>query len=145
MQLAAARSRRARTCPHPPLSVRPVGPQDLNPFPLAITVINTIVWLAYGLLKQDPYVTTPNVPGIGLSMFMTLTAYGLADDKVGGGLPLRAGPVARLDASGLRRRARPIHCLFSKFKVEAAAARRAPAGACWVRCQLRHTWGPPCL
>lgn len=43
---------------------------------------NTIVWLTYGLLKQNPYITTPNAVGVLLAVFCTLTAFGIADDKV---------------------------------------------------------------
>ncbi|GFR43393.1 hypothetical protein Agub_g4470 [Astrephomene gubernaculifera] len=53
---------------------------DLNPLPFGVTIANTIAWLGYGLLKHDPFVTTPNAIGVLIAVFMTLTAYGLADE-----------------------------------------------------------------
>lgn len=53
---------------------------DLNPFPFGVTIANTIVWLSYGLIKRDPFVTCPNTPGVVVAVFNTLTSYGLADE-----------------------------------------------------------------
>ncbi|KXZ52053.1 hypothetical protein GPECTOR_10g1076 [Gonium pectorale] len=54
---------------------------ELNPLPLSITIANTLAWTSYGLLKRDPFVTAPNTVGILISVFMTLTAFGLADEQ----------------------------------------------------------------
>eukprot|EP00955_Chlamydomonas_euryale_P024258 256096-Chlamydomonas_euryale.AAC.4 len=35
-----------------------------------------------GLLKHDPFITTPNTPGVAMAVWATIAAYGLADDKV---------------------------------------------------------------
>ena len=37
---------------------------------------------ASGLLKHDPFITTPNAPGVFLAVFCTMTTYGLADERV---------------------------------------------------------------
>ena len=37
-----------------------------------------------GLLKHDPFITTPNAPGVVLAVFCTMTTYGLADERVSG-------------------------------------------------------------
>eukprot|EP00798_Chlamydomonas_sp_ICE-L_P000040 gene40-12851_t len=55
---------------------------DINPIPFAVTVANTIAWLTYGLLKKDPFVTTPNAVGVVMGIFCYTTAFGLAEDKV---------------------------------------------------------------
>ncbi|GAX81004.1 hypothetical protein CEUSTIGMA_g8439.t1 [Chlamydomonas eustigma] len=55
---------------------------DLNAIPFSITIANTIIWLSYGLLKHDPFITTPNAPGVCLAVFCTMTTYGLADETV---------------------------------------------------------------
>jgi len=40
-------------------------------------------WMtASGLLKHDPFITTPNAPGVFLAVFCTMTTYGLADERV---------------------------------------------------------------
>ncbi|KAJ9505918.1 hypothetical protein QJQ45_017029, partial [Haematococcus lacustris] len=64
---------------------------DLNPVPFAITVANTIVWGTYalavhlatsaGLIKQDVFVTTPNVLGVVVAMYCALSCYGLAHEE----------------------------------------------------------------
>mmetsp|Transcript_11382 Transcript_11382/g.19961 ORF Transcript_11382/g.19961 Transcript_11382/m.19961 type:complete len:252 (-) Transcript_11382:689-1444(-) len=58
------------------------GLGDLNPMPFVVTVANCIAWLLYGLLKQDPFVTSPNAPGVVVGLFCMLSTYGLADDKI---------------------------------------------------------------
>lgn len=54
---------------------------DLNAIPFAVTVANTIIWLTYGLLKKDPFITAPNALGVVMSVFTTITAFGLADEQ----------------------------------------------------------------
>ncbi|EFJ53175.1 hypothetical protein VOLCADRAFT_102793 [Volvox carteri f. nagariensis] len=54
--------------------------KELNPLPFGVTIANCIAWLGYGLLKHDPFVTAPNAAGVLIAVFMTLTAFGLADD-----------------------------------------------------------------
>jgi hypothetical protein len=58
---------------------------------LTVTIANCIAWLSYGLLKHDPFVTAPNAAGVLIAVFMTLTAFGLADELVG--FTHSAGPV----------------------------------------------------
>ncbi|GLC44748.1 hypothetical protein PLESTB_000969000 [Pleodorina starrii] len=53
---------------------------ELNPLPLSVTIANCIAWCCFGLLKHDPFVTAPNTAGVLIAVFMTLTAYGLADE-----------------------------------------------------------------
>jgi hypothetical protein len=48
---------------------------------LAITATNPMTVFT-GLVKRDPYVTTPNALGVVVAVFCALTAHGLADDKV---------------------------------------------------------------
>ena len=48
-----------------------------------MTVANTIIWLIYALLKRDPYIAAPNAIGATLAIFISMTAYGLAEEKVG--------------------------------------------------------------
>ncbi|KAG1680971.1 hypothetical protein FOA52_009930 [Chlamydomonas sp. UWO 241] len=55
---------------------------DINPIPFCVTIANTLIWLVYGLLKHDPFITTPNTPGVAMALWATVMAYGLADDKV---------------------------------------------------------------
>ncbi|KAG2502021.1 hypothetical protein HYH03_000515 [Edaphochlamys debaryana] len=55
---------------------------ELNPLPFGVTIANCVAWLCYGLLKHDPFVTTPNTPGVLIGVFMTTTAYGLAEEAV---------------------------------------------------------------
>eukprot|EP00195_Chlamydomonas_chlamydogama_P011063 CAMPEP_0202891162 /NCGR_PEP_ID=MMETSP1392-20130828/1301_1 /ASSEMBLY_ACC=CAM_ASM_000868 /TAXON_ID=225041 /ORGANISM="Chlamydomonas chlamydogama, Strain SAG 11-48b" /LENGTH=259 /DNA_ID=CAMNT_0049574843 /DNA_START=36 /DNA_END=815 /DNA_ORIENTATION=+ len=55
---------------------------DLNPIPFSVTVANTIIWLSYGLLRLDPFITTPNCLGVVMAIYCTVTTYGLADEKV---------------------------------------------------------------
>ncbi|GIL59783.1 hypothetical protein Vafri_14501 [Volvox africanus] len=54
---------------------------ELNPLPFGVTIANCIAWLSYGLLKHDPFVTAPNAAGVLIAVFMTLTAFGLADEE----------------------------------------------------------------
>ncbi len=56
--------------------------QELNPIPFAVTIANCVAWCVYGLIKRDPFVTAPNAPGVLISAFITLTAFGLADEQV---------------------------------------------------------------
>ncbi|KAG1680571.1 hypothetical protein FOA52_015018 [Chlamydomonas sp. UWO 241] len=55
---------------------------DINPIPFCITIANTLIWLVYGLLKHDPFITTPNTLGVVMALWATLMAYGLADETV---------------------------------------------------------------
>jgi len=62
------------------VQARAIG--DINPIPFCVTIANTIIWCVYGLLKHDPFITTPNTPGVAMAVWATIAAYGLADDKV---------------------------------------------------------------
>ncbi|PSC73275.1 hypothetical protein C2E20_3343 [Micractinium conductrix] len=54
---------------------------DLNPLPFTAIIANCSGWVAYAFVTGDVLVLWPNVCGVLLSLFYTLSAYGLADNK----------------------------------------------------------------
>lgn len=53
-----------------------------RPAPPFCHVTNVFPPAPPGLLKHDPFITTPNAPGVVLAVFCTMTTYGLADERV---------------------------------------------------------------
>ena len=75
--------------PNLPPSIRPFeacrlnhGPRPLPGLPCYPRPRNVFLPLLLGLLKHDPFITTPNAPGVVLAVFCTMTTYGLADERV---------------------------------------------------------------
>ncbi|PSC71016.1 cysteine desulfurase [Micractinium conductrix] len=54
---------------------------DLNPLPFPVLVGNCAGWVAYGFVTDDVLVLWPNVLGVLIALFYTLSVYGLADIK----------------------------------------------------------------
>jgi solute carrier family 50 protein (sugar transporter) len=48
---------------------------SVNPIPYGFIYVNALIWILYGLLCKDPYVTAPNTIGILMGAFYTRTAY----------------------------------------------------------------------
>eukprot|EP00878_Enallax_costatus_P037229 GHUV01042039.1.p1 GENE.GHUV01042039.1~~GHUV01042039.1.p1 ORF type:complete len:103 (+),score=17.29 GHUV01042039.1:1028-1336(+) len=55
---------------------------DLNPLPFVVAFISTSCWVAYGLAAPDYNMFLPNIPGLIVSMYNSITCYGLAPRKV---------------------------------------------------------------
>ena len=56
--------------------------QELNALPFPVTVATTTSWLAYAVVKRDPFVFAGNEAGLLLSLCYCLSAYGAASGKV---------------------------------------------------------------
>lgn len=56
--------------------------QALNPLPMVAMWANCVGWVVYSFINRDYYVLASNVPGLLLGTFMTISCYGLADEKV---------------------------------------------------------------
>ena len=58
--------------------------QSTNPLPFPLILANCVAWVSYAYVKQDIFVFLANDTGIMMGMFFTLSAYGVANPKVGG-------------------------------------------------------------
>jgi hypothetical protein len=56
---------------------------DLNPMPFPCIAGNCAGWVAYAWVQKDALIFWPNEIGLLLGLFFTLSAYSLADTKVG--------------------------------------------------------------
>lgn len=56
---------------------------DLNPLPLAMGVWCAAVWVTYGFASHNPFMFPHNIFGLAVSLYTTITCYGLAGGKVG--------------------------------------------------------------
>eukprot|EP00877_Chromochloris_zofingiensis_P005579 jgi/Chrzof1/15021/Cz09g24080.t1 len=54
----------------------------LNPLPMVAMWANCVGWVVYSFINRDYYVLASNVPGLLLGTFMTISCYGLADEKL---------------------------------------------------------------
>mmetsp|Transcript_2673 Transcript_2673/g.4569 ORF Transcript_2673/g.4569 Transcript_2673/m.4569 type:complete len:292 (-) Transcript_2673:1182-2057(-) len=55
---------------------------DLNPLPFVIGVGNCFSWTAYGMVRHDPFLVSPNAPGMCLALFFVMSTYALAETRV---------------------------------------------------------------
>ncbi|KAL7753796.1 hypothetical protein RI367_000728 [Sorochytrium milnesiophthora] len=54
---------------------------DINPIPYAFIFANALVWIVYGFLVKDYFITGPNLIGVLLGLFYMHSAYVYASDK----------------------------------------------------------------
>eukprot|EP00955_Chlamydomonas_euryale_P117891 366503-Chlamydomonas_euryale.AAC.18 len=60
----------------------PPAPQDINPLPYPMTVLNCVAWIVYATVVKDPFIAPPNVIGAVGGVWFTLTALPLCVRKV---------------------------------------------------------------
>jgi solute carrier family 50 (sugar transporter) len=54
----------------------------VNPMPYPSLTANSLGWLTYGLLVRDYYVFAPNVTGVCMGLYFTMSCYLYADESV---------------------------------------------------------------